>query len=141
MQSLKAFTIIELIMVVVIVGMMALFAIPNYNKSVAKTYEKTAKNNLLIMFSAQKIKKINGTNYQTCASTAACNTALDLSIIANGIDYTCQTTGGGTPTGYYCYGNRTDNSFKLKTTETTNDPCCCAANTCPTITTICGSCP
>ena len=141
MQSVKGFTLIELIMVVVIVGMMALFAIPNYNKSVSKTYEKTGKNNLLIMYSSQKIKKTSGLDYQTCASTAACNTALDLSVIANGIDYSCQITGGAPPTGFYCYANRTDNSFKLKNTETTNDPCCCPAASCPTIATTCASCP
>lgn len=141
MQSVKAFTLVELIMVVVIIGMMALFAVPNYNKSVAKTYEKTGKNNLLIMYSAQKIKNTGGQLYQSCASTSACNTALDLSIISNGFDYTCTTTGGGPPTGFYCYANRTDTSFKLKNTESANDPCCCTAGTCPSITTTCASCP
>ncbi len=141
MQSIKAFTMIELIMVVVIIGMMALFAVPNYNKSVGKTYEKAGSNNLLIMYSAQKIKKIGGENYQACNSTSTCNTNLNLSLIANGVDYSCTTTGGGTPTGFYCYGNRSDNSFKLKITETGGTPCCCTANTCPSITTTCASCP
>lgn len=60
----RGFTMIELIMVVVVIGMVAMFAIPNYTKSVNKTYVKTGKNNLMIMYSAQKIKNTGGILYQ-----------------------------------------------------------------------------
>lgn len=142
MQSIKGFTMVELIMVVVIIGMMALFAIPNYNNSVKKTYVKTAKNNLMIIYSAQRIKKISGANYQGAAAVANINTNLDLSVLANGLNYSCTTTGGGTPTGFYCYAEKTGtDGFKVKKDETNAEPCCCTANACPGITTTCASCP
>ena len=140
MQSLRAFTMIELIMVVVVIGMVAMFAIPNYTKSVNKTYVRTGKNNLMIMYSAQKIKNTGGILYQSCGSTAACNAALELSVIGNGIDYTCTGTGGPPVTGFYCYASRAG-EFKLKNTETTADPCCCVANACPSVSVTCASCP
>ena len=125
MQSLKAFTMMELIMVVVIVGMIALFAIPNYNNAVSKSYQRTAKNNLLIMYSAQSILRTGGTAYPACADVAACNTALTLSVIPNGVNYSCTKT---TDT-FDCRASRTDGSFTLKVTNA-NAVVCCQSGTC-----------
>jgi prepilin-type N-terminal cleavage/methylation domain-containing protein len=129
MQSIKAFTMIELIMVVVIVGMVSLFAIPNYNKSVAKTYEKTGSNNLLIAYSVQRIKKTNGDPYLACTDVADCNTKLNLSLIGNGIGYSCTVSGGNPPTDFDCRAVRAGGDFTLKVLGSVGNVCC-QAGTC-----------
>lgn len=120
---------IELIMVVVIVGMVSLFAIPNYNKSVAKTYEKTGSNNLLIAYSAQKINKTGGNPFLACTDIADCNTKLNLSIIGNGLTYSCTVSGGNPPTDFDCRAVRTDGTFTLKVLSS-DGIVCCQAGTC-----------
>jgi prepilin-type N-terminal cleavage/methylation domain-containing protein len=128
MQSVKGFTMIELIMVAVVIGMVALFAIPNYNKAVSKTYEKTGANNLLILYAAQNILKTGGGAYQTCADVGACNTALSLSVLANGLTYSCTTSGGPPPTAFDCRAQK-GTEFTLKVLSSNNNVCC-QAGTC-----------
>jgi len=41
-NSLRAFTLTELIITIVIISMVAAFAIPNYQKAVRRTYERNA---------------------------------------------------------------------------------------------------
>ncbi len=130
MQPVKAFTIIELIMVVVIIGVMAIFAVPNYNRSVAKTFAKTGSNNLLILYSAQKIRNTASNPYEQCLTVGECNTDLNLSIIANGFTYACAVAGGNPPTSFDCRAARTDGSFTLRITDI-NNVVCCQAGACP----------
>ncbi len=135
MQLRKSgFTLIELIMVVCIIGMMAIFVIPNYTKTVAKSYEKAAMNNLTIVFSAQKLKANNGANYQTAGNTAAVNTNLSLGIIENGVTYSCPFATG--TTSFDC--RATKGSFKIKVDQSTPTACCCDTFTCTVATTACG---
>ncbi len=125
----KAFTLIELMMVVVIIGMMAVFAIPNYAKSIKGSYGKTGQNNLLIIYAAQSIKNNSGAGFQSGTvdtSTTTLNTNLNLGIIPNGFTYTCAVAGSY----YKCTAARTDASFTLMITGD-EALVCCAAGSCP----------
>jgi prepilin-type N-terminal cleavage/methylation domain-containing protein len=129
----KAFTLIELIIVVVLIGMMAMFVIPNFSKAVNKSYAKAAYNNLLIIYSAEKLYYNNGNNnYLPSTATTwnltQINTGLNLSIIANGITYTCTGTNGTTFSCDAAYGS----TFTLRITQA-GPTTSCAAGTCPTV--------
>jgi prepilin-type N-terminal cleavage/methylation domain-containing protein len=126
-MQLKAFTLVELIMVVAILGMMAIFVVPNYTRTVNKTYEKTGGNDLLIIYSAQKIRSNSGTGYIAAADTTAVNTNLNLNILPGGFNYSCTLP---TPTTFNCRAVRTDNSFTLQVLDSNNN-ICCQAGACP----------
>ena len=127
-KQLKAFTLVELIMVVTIIGMMAVFVIPNYNKSVAKAYEKAASNNLLIIYAAQQNESNNNNSYKAGANVGVINSNLGLSIIANNMDYVCTSPGNS----FTCTAARDDGSFTLTITNA-SPTVCCGAGTCPSI--------
>ena len=138
-MQLKAFTIVELVMVVTLIGIMAIFAIPNYSKAVEKAHEKDASSNLSAIYAGQKIYFNNNNTYAAPASvntTANINTTLGLGIIGNGVSYICPT---GTGAVFSCQANRDTGAYKLKVTESNPTPCCCAAGTCPSIVTVCGA--
>ncbi len=132
MRKKHAFTLVELIMVVTIIGMMAIFVIPNYSKSVNKAYEKAATNNLLTIYAAQKNIKNNGGTYLAPADITALNdpnNGLNLSIIGNGMSYDCAAPGGTT---FTCTATRDDNSFAVHITDA-SATVCCSAGTCPSL--------
>lgn len=123
------FTLIEIIIVVVILGMMAMFIVPGYTKSVNKTYEKAATNNLTIIYSAQKLKYNGGGAYQTGASTALVNTNLGLGVISNGVTYACTVP---TATTFQC--TATYGTFTLRVNESyPTTAICCSVGTCPSV--------
>lgn len=134
----KAFTLIELIMVVVLIGVIAIFAMPNYSKAVNRSYEKAASNNLLIIYSVQKLRYNNGNNDYLPATgntldLGNINSQLGLSVIANGVTYECVNGSSGDNSSFACTATHT--AFVLKVTEA--DPTVCCVGTCPTITTVC----
>ena len=46
----KAFTLIELMIVIVILGIIAAFALPGFTKSIEKSYVRDARNNLMAIY-------------------------------------------------------------------------------------------
>ena len=92
----NAFTLIELMIVVVIIGIIASFTIPNYAKSIERAHLKDAVTQLITIHSANQIYRAqNGvfwppTNGQ---NLNAINTNLGLGIIANSMTYTCDGNG------------------------------------------------
>ena len=84
--------------VVMIVGIVAAFAVPNYTKSVERAHRKDAENNLILIHAAQQLyaARNNGSYMPSAAGNdalAQINANLGLNIIANGMIYTCP--GGG----------------------------------------------
>ena len=120
MRKVKAFTIIELIIVVTLIGVMAAFAIPNYNKAIAKAYRKDATVNLQAIYAAQKIYFNTNGNYYGGAGTdtASINLNLGLGIIeSGGTTYTCPTGGAG----FTCTASLSDGTT-LTVTDTSPTP-------------------
>ncbi len=130
----KAFTLVELMTVVTLIGAIAIFALPNYTKTVNRSYEKTASDTLQIILSAQELSKNNGDGYlDTAVSTADVNTKLRLSIVeSDGFIYSCDGDNAAVPPIVVCQAARADGTYAVQIANT-NTTVCCAAGTCPTL--------
>jgi prepilin-type N-terminal cleavage/methylation domain-containing protein len=103
MSDKKGFTLIELIVVMVILGILIAVAIPNYTAMVMQGAAKAAQNNLIAIYNAQKNYYYNYGSYCTsaasiCNSLASINATLPLNITDNNFNYTCSNTSGFTCT-------------------------------------------
>ncbi len=98
-KQLFGFTILELIAVVIIIAIIAGFAIPSYQKTLEKTYRKQATADLIAVHAAQQIKYSEDTQYYpnsaTTVTVASINSNLRLNLIEQGMVYTCTGVAGG----------------------------------------------
>lgn len=94
-----AFTILELILVVIVIGIIAAFAIPSMDKALEKSRYRRMRLNLLTIHSALEIYKArNGTYPPTSALTLAqLNSLLNLSITNGDIGICTYDPLGGSP--------------------------------------------
>ena len=82
----------ELMVVSVILGIIAGFAIPNYNTAIERSHRRDAENQLRSIYAADSIYRAQNNSYWPAANgqlIAAINSGLGLNIIANGMTYTC----------------------------------------------------
>ena len=83
----------ELMVVVVIIGVLASFAIPNYTTSIERSHRRDAETQLMTIWSANQIYRAQNTLYWPDPSTSgdltAINSNLSLGIISNGMTYNC----------------------------------------------------
>ena len=77
-----AFTLIELILVIMIIITLALIAIPSYTKSKQRAIEKEGISNVKLMAAAERIYQMEVGDYVACADTATCNSLLKLMLNA-----------------------------------------------------------
>ena len=92
----KAFTLIEILVVMVILGITAGLAMPQFSKMKENELKKEALANLKLMQSAQKLYNLeNGSYYTTFAAAATVNTVLKLNLPTSlePWTYTSQPTG------------------------------------------------
>ena len=91
--SLKAFTLIEVVIVVIILGVLATIATPRITGMVNKARAKDALNNLSIIYSANLIFKAQNNNANFAGGGVAAinniNGNNSLNIIPNGVNYDC----------------------------------------------------
>jgi prepilin-type N-terminal cleavage/methylation domain-containing protein len=81
MTNKKGFTLLELLIVVVIVGVLAALTIPNMRSSVERTRSRSAQFNLQAIYNAEKRYKLRNNKYYYGANTqAAINENLQLNI-------------------------------------------------------------
>ena len=133
----KAFTIMELIIVVIILGVVTAFAIPNYSKSIRKAHARDTLIQLSTIHAANILYFSQTNQYapQTSQDLVNLNTELDLNIIANNMLYTYSrpTVSTYTVTSQWIDGSNnftiTLNQNILKTTAPNPNPCC-SAGTC-----------
>jgi prepilin-type N-terminal cleavage/methylation domain-containing protein len=103
MSDKKGFTLLELIVVMIIIGVLATVAVLNYNTMMIQGAASAAQNNLITIYAAQKncyLSPVTGGSYCTsaCNSLASINTTLALNISDNSFTYTCSTASGFTCT-------------------------------------------
>ena len=136
----KAFTIMEIMTVVIIVGVIAVFSIPNFTRAMEKAYEDDAISQLAAIHTANEIYRAQDGNFWPASDTAShpvsdINSALGLSIIPNGMDYACRCTNlAGVPAvcaAYSCTASRqsgtcvvTITQAALSTTNPSNSASC-----------------
>jgi prepilin-type N-terminal cleavage/methylation domain-containing protein len=98
-KKFAGFTLTELLLVVVVMGILAGFAIPNYTRSIRRARARDAINNLTAIHAAQVIfKSLNGT-FQICNNVTDINNingAGSLNVIESGATYTCTGADPGT---------------------------------------------
>ncbi len=146
-KQLSAFTLTEMMVVVLIISVMAAFAVPNYTRTVERAHSKDAATELTTIWAANQVYKAqNGKYWPTTGQRppvagdpdiTQINTNLHLSIVANGMTYLC----GGDAAGanFTCTASRTYQSTTYTLTVDQNPI------TAPPVTTTsnpkCASCP
>ena len=99
MKNNKAFTLVEIVIVAVIIGFLAFVTVPNMLKSVNHAYAKEAMQNLMAIYASEKDYAQNHDGKYPpgqLLGASAINTALGLNIVENnGIVYSCNTQGNG----------------------------------------------
>jgi prepilin-type N-terminal cleavage/methylation domain-containing protein len=108
----SAFTLTELLVVVVLVGILAVLAMPSFRNAQRRAIDKEAKTNLKIMETAYKVRVLEEGAGAVCSDNSDCNNTFDLDLppappagnwlyqaVVTGLsDYSFQATGSkGTP--------------------------------------------
>ena len=108
-----AFSLIELIIVLVIIGVVALFAVSGYQGYIERMRAKNAEANLLAIYDKQKRYKLDNGNYYACATaTTSCtlddiNANLNLDLTDSYFSYSIEQVGHS---GYRAAARRNANS-------------------------------
>jgi len=119
--------------VVVIIGIIAAFAVPNYTRAVERAHLRDAIVQLTNIHAANQIYRAENNEYWPSTSTsqdlAAINAALDLGVIANGMTYTCVGVPAGTSFTCTAVRDPPAASFTVTVTHASSNPSCTGA--CP----------
>ena len=111
----------ELIVVMVIIGVLTVIAVLNYNTMMVQGSANAAQKNLIAIYNAQKSNYFNNGSYCTaaCNSQASINATLALNISDNYFTYTCSNASGFTCT---ATNNGDSNLILTITGGTANNP-------------------
>jgi prepilin-type N-terminal cleavage/methylation domain-containing protein len=139
LRTPRAFTLMEMLTAMVIVGVIAAFGVPNYSKSVDTALSREMINNLRIIKTAQEVYKNGNANLYYMqgvagpANAAQINTNLGLNLIEQrGITYTCQGTGTNFGWRYDCRAAIAGKTWSYTVGDTGVGPRCMpAATSCP----------
>lgn len=133
----NAFSLMELMITVVLIGFTAAFAIPSYTKAIQKSNERDAITQLKILHAANLLYQAQTGGYfsTSTATLSDINSALGLNIIANGFAYAYVFDATGTYTVTTSWPNGAAFTIMVKSTELNESGAgpqnpCCAAGTC-----------
>jgi len=137
----QAYTLTEVIMVIVIVAVIASFTLPNFRRAREAEYERSARHQLLTIYKAEQIYMAKAKTFwpetdSTVNDLDVINDALALNINTDGMEdgipakggYSCTRSGGVVK----CTGTRDGGTFRLGVCVHINDTICCDAGACPT---------
>jgi len=130
-KSQNAFTIIELLIVVILLGIIAVFGIPNYDKSRAAIAEKDGAKNLGVIATAMEVYRVRNEGYPTVGlpNVAAINRDLNLGVIEQNIVYSCASV----LFAYTCTANPDDYAWSLTISQTDAGIPVCVGGPCPSL--------
>ena len=139
----KAMTLMEVLIVVVLIGVMAGFALASYRKTFLKATERDAVLNLTVLHGANKIYQAKNSSYWdtndiSVTDLDVINQTLGTNIVANtAVVYSYRSNVAVDPNAFTAEAAYTDgtasNNFTLRVNETSissTNPCCGAGN-CP----------
>ncbi len=144
MKNFKAFTLTELMVVVILIGIIAAFALPNYQKAILKAHERDAVVQLTVIHAALKIYEAQANTYpEGHFDLTNINTTLGLNVIGNGMRYTYTSLSLGKQFQVDAEWHDTAgsaNNFTIRVNEeaidpgTNPNPCCeSGKDTCPSL--------
>lgn len=128
-SSGSGFTLMEVMVVIVLLTIMAAFAIPNYSDSVNRTRVRDAVAQLSVLNAANAVYNAQASEFFPGTSLAidAINTGLNINLIANGLTYSYTRDTATTYTATAVYGS----TFTVRVNQTSissTNPCCFAGN-------------
>ena len=113
----KSFTLIELIVVLIVVGILATIGIPTYRKAVLGAEGRGAVANLKAIQTSEKVIDLERGVFVACANLVACNTALNLDMPPDD-NYTYGVTIIGGAGGFRARADHVDSNCQYDTTFT-----------------------
>lgn len=125
MSENKGFTLIEVLVVLIIIGLLVAIALPNYNTYTQQAAANAAQNNLISIYDAQKNYYLSPTGSgrycrstgplpRLCGNLTSINTNLALNITDNNFGYRCVNDASG----FSCRAtNNSSNRFVLTLTN------------------------
>lgn len=90
----KGFSLLELILVVIVIGIIAAFAIPGYLGVKQRAEGRQASTQLRLIHTAEKVEFLEDNLYVACNGFAGCNPLLDLDLPDDGWAYRVVCSGG-----------------------------------------------
>ncbi len=97
-MSNKAFTLIEILVTAVILGLVAFMVIPNFTTAINRSYAQDAMHNLMAIYAAQQYYYQNN-NSVYCTSSSSCTSGTipnSISVINSNLNLNIASTGGTT---------------------------------------------
>ncbi len=134
----KAFTLIEIMVVLVIIAVMAALAIPNLTQMIERSHEQDAMMQLRTVHAAEQVYFARvGSFWPTINNqdVDAIKTNLNLNIVPQGMTYNCDGDGNT----FTCTAVRDGGGFTIRVTEAALDGTnpCCSAGACPDPAHVC----
>ncbi len=94
-RSLTGFTVLELIIVMVIIGILAALGLANFAGPKEQAVDREAQASLKLISSAEKIYRMEIGGYVNCSNTSVLNANLRLMIPASDTNWKYRVTGAG----------------------------------------------
>ena len=141
MFSTRAFTLMEILIVVILVGIIAAFIMPDSRQSVENEFERSARYNLEAIYNTQRLLRAKTGDFWPVEpgvqDLAAINNVLGINIQPDGMTYTCDLIAGGNK----CLAQRSDGpaAYTLALCVNNGTICCDTLATipCPSVNTAC----
>jgi len=93
-SSLMGFTLVELIIVIIIIGILSFLGMPMYIRAMEGSRNKEAKSQLSLIAEAERMHWLEERNYITCNDISDCNDKLHLNLPqGSSWDYTVSSSG------------------------------------------------
>lgn len=135
-RMIKGFTLVEILIVVAIIGIIAGFGLPGYEKMVRKAHERNAILGLTSIHQANEIYAAKNAEYlPTVATLALINSGLSIDVKALSMTYAYTSPSASTYTATSVWGG--GGAFTVSVDQRSlalggNNPCCSVPN-CPSL--------